>query len=113
MCEPTRFDCEVFYTLVRTKVSGGKIRSGTSKPTTNRAAQSSLRLEATPLHKSQSVLRAYFNIVFLERMFDKKQGILGIRKKRFENRFFNCIYIELFDDSFELTFGVPNGHRIQ
>ncbi|MDO9447006.1 MAG: hypothetical protein Q7J20_03740, partial [Candidatus Nitrotoga sp.] len=39
-----------------TKVSGGK-RPGTSKRATNRAAQSSLRLEATPLHKNQSVLR--------------------------------------------------------
>ncbi|MBL0011080.1 MAG: transposase [Nitrosomonas sp.] len=42
-----------------TKISGGKILSGASKRTTNRAAQS-LRLAAAALHKSQSALGAYF-----------------------------------------------------
>jgi transposase len=42
-----------------TKISGGKVLSGASKRTTNRAAQS-LRLAAAALHKSQSALGAYF-----------------------------------------------------
>jgi transposase len=42
-----------------TKISGGKVLSGASKRTANRAAQA-LRLAATALHKSQSALGAYF-----------------------------------------------------
>ncbi len=42
-----------------TKISGGKVLSGASKRTTNRAAQA-LRLAAAALHKSQSALGAYF-----------------------------------------------------
>ena len=42
-----------------TKISGGKILSGASKRTANRAAQA-LRLAAAALHKSQSALGAYF-----------------------------------------------------
>lgn len=42
-----------------TKISGGKVLSGTSKRSTNRAAQA-LRLAAAGLHKSQSALGAYF-----------------------------------------------------
>jgi len=42
-----------------TKISGGKMLSGTSKRSTNRAAQA-LRLAAAGLHKSQSALGAYF-----------------------------------------------------
>lgn len=42
-----------------TKISGGKVLSGTSRRSTNRAAQA-LRLAAAGLHKSQSALGAYF-----------------------------------------------------
>ncbi len=42
-----------------TKISGGKVLSGASKRTANRAAQA-LRLAAAALHKSQSALGAYF-----------------------------------------------------
>jgi transposase len=42
-----------------TKISGGKVLSGASKRTTNRAAQA-LRMAAAALHKSQSALGAYF-----------------------------------------------------
>lgn len=42
-----------------TKISGGKVLSGASKRTTNRAAQA-LRLAAAALHKSQSALGACF-----------------------------------------------------
>ena len=67
MCEPTCFDCKAFYLLARItswhKNSGDKVRLNASKYTTNRTAQSSLRLEDTPFHKSQSekivVIRSY------------------------------------------------------
>jgi len=42
-----------------TKISGGKVLSGASKRTANRASQA-LRLAAAALHKSQSALGAYF-----------------------------------------------------
>ena len=42
-----------------TKISGGKVLSGASKRSANRAAQA-LRLAAAALHKSQSALGAYF-----------------------------------------------------
>lgn len=61
-----------------TKISGGKVLSGASKRTTNRAAQS-LRLAAAALHKSQSALGAYFRR--LAARLDRAKAITAVAHK--------------------------------